>query len=204
MFFSFDGIDGTGKSTQVARFVPWLKEQGHAVVECRDPGGTALGERVREILLHRQEIEMGGVAEMLLYMAARAQLVEEVIRPALGRGETVVCDRFLLANVAYQGYGGGLGAKVVRDVGEIAVGSEMPVCVFLLDMPADAAARRMNRSLDRLESRGLVFLKRVRQGYLEEAARNDHIHVIDADQEVEGVWRDIERVASELLHRRHV
>src|SRR5262245_46414963 len=109
MFFSFDGIDGAGKSTQVRLFVEALRARGHEVVECRDPGSTPLGERVRELLLKSgADTPIDPRSEMLLYMAARAQLVDEVIRPALKAGKVVVSDRFLLANVAYQGHAGGL------------------------------------------------------------------------------------------------
>ena len=118
MFFSFDGIDGTGKSTQMALFVEWLRELGRDVVECRDPGGTPLGERLRDILLHKSDISMCRRAEMLLYMASRAQLVEQLIRPALDAGKTVVSDRYLLANVAYQGYTGEMNSE---DVWQVAV-----------------------------------------------------------------------------------
>src|SRR5258708_5597376 len=107
-FFSFDGVDGVGKSTQIDLFSQWLRQLGHDVVTCRDPGGTELGEAVRELLLQRHDLNIGRMAEMLLYMASRAQLVEQVIQPALAAGKTVVSDRFLLANVVYQGHAGGL------------------------------------------------------------------------------------------------
>jgi len=108
MFFTFDGLDGAGKSTQTERFCQWLAEQGHQVLTCRDPGSTGLGEAVREILLAGRIESIGPRSETLLYMAARAQLVDEVIRPALAAGKTVVSDRYLLANVVYQGHGRGL------------------------------------------------------------------------------------------------
>jgi dTMP kinase len=108
MFFSFDGIDGVGKSTQLRLFCEWLADQGLAPVVCRDPGSTPLGEQIRRVLLESKEsTPIGPRSEMLLYMAARAQLVDEVIRPALEAGRTVVSDRFLLANIVYQGYAGG-------------------------------------------------------------------------------------------------
>ena len=107
MFLSIDGGDGTGKSTQSELLCRWLGEQGREVVACRDPGSTPLGEAVRKLLLHRHDLEIDRRSEMLLYMAARSQLVEQVIRPALERGEVVVSDRYLLANVVYQGYAGG-------------------------------------------------------------------------------------------------
>src|SRR5262245_37167265 len=121
MFFSFDGIDGVGKSTQLLLFCNALRSTHHDVVECRDPGSTELGDAIREILLHGGEsIPIGRRSEMLLYMAARAQLVEEVIRPALEAGKIVVSDRFLLANVVYQGHAGGLDIETVRTVGRVA------------------------------------------------------------------------------------
>src|SRR5437868_6589400 len=120
MFFSFDGIDGVGKSTQLELFVQWLRESGRDVVSCRDPGSTELGEAIRKILLADFETPIARRSEMLLYMAARAQLVEQVIRPALARGQVVVCDRFLLANVVYQGYAGGLDVETLWNVGRVA------------------------------------------------------------------------------------
>ncbi|MCP4812538.1 MAG: dTMP kinase, partial [Planctomycetaceae bacterium] len=104
MFISFDGVDGVGKSTQAAQFVEWLQEQGHQVLRCRDPGSTELGERLRTLVLKDTKISIAAGSEMLLYMAARAQLVSEVIQPALASGKVVVSDRFLLANVVYQGH----------------------------------------------------------------------------------------------------
>ena len=136
MFFSFDGIDGVGKTTQMDLFCRWLAERGETVVTCRDPGCTPLGERVREILLTVTRIRQSpAAAEMLLYMAARAQLVDDVIRPALGAGKIVVSDRYLLANLVYQGHAGGLDIEAIRQVGAIAVDGIYPDAVFLLDMP---------------------------------------------------------------------
>ena len=113
MFLSIDGGDGTGKSTQLALLGQWLRQQGHQVVACRDPGSTRLGEAVREILLDRHDLDIHRRSEMLLYMAARAQLVEEIIRPRWPQGKIVLCDRYLLANVVYQGYGGGLDVETL-------------------------------------------------------------------------------------------
>ncbi|MCH5375333.1 MAG: dTMP kinase [Planctomycetes bacterium] len=195
MFFSFDGIDGTGKSTQMERFVEYLRSSGHRVFTCRDPGGTLLGERLREILLHRSEIPLAGRAEMLLYMASRAQLVDELIRPALDAGQIVVCDRFLLANVVYQGHAGGLDAEELWRVGEVAVGGIHPDMVFLLDMDVAEAARRIDRAPDRMESRGLDFMERVRRGFLREANRRPEIVVIDAGREVDVIAAEIRDTA---------
>jgi dTMP kinase len=196
-FFSFDGIDGVGKSTQIERFVAALRENGREVVACRDPGSTPLGETVRDILLHREEIPLAPRAEMLLYMAARAQLVAEVIAPALAAGKTVVSDRFLLANVVYQGHAGGLDVDELWQVGRVATAGIEPTMTFVLDMDSDAAAARLTGAADRLEKRGGEYRQRLRAGYLAEAARSDRIVVIDAARPVDDVACEIhERAAA--------
>ena len=203
MFFSFDGIDGVGKTTQMHLFCQWLTSRQVEVVTCRDPGSTPLGERVREILLTSDEqTSIAARSEMLLYMAARAQLVDEVIRPALAAEKTVVSDRFLLANVVYQGYAGGLDVATVRDVGRVATDGVMPDCIFLLDMSTQAALGRMGDQLDRVESRGREYRRRLRDGFLEEAGQwGDAIHVIDADRPVEAIQTEIRTIAEQLLTR---
>jgi dTMP kinase len=202
MFFSFDGLDGVGKSTQIDLFCRWLRAAERQVVACRDPGSTELGESIRELLLAHRDGGMSMTAEMLLYMAARAQLVDELIRPALARGQIVVCDRYLLANVVYQGYAGGLPPGLIREIGRTATGGIEPDVVFVLDMPHQAAHERLGGKLDRLESRGEAFRARLREGYLAEARRSpDKIVVIDAARTIEEVHRDICRVAEPLLNR---
>ncbi|MBL6713274.1 MAG: dTMP kinase [Pirellulales bacterium] len=171
-FLTLEGIDGSGKSSQLVRLADWLRSLGVDVVTCRDPGATAAGDAVRNILLHRQEIPLAATAEMFLYMAARAQLVEEVIRPALARGAWVVSDRFLLSNVVYQGRAGGLGAEKVWRIGETATGGLEPDLVLWLDIDLATAAQRMQRELDRLESRGDAFRQLLRDGYQAEATAN--------------------------------
>jgi dTMP kinase len=196
MFFSIDGGDGTGKTTQVALFCQWLGEQGREVVACRDPGSTPLGEAIRQLLLERHDLPIDRRSEMLLYMAARAQLVEEVIRPALAEGKTVVSDRYLLANVVYQGHAGGLDVATVWEVGRIATGGLLPDLTIVLDMPAEAAAARLDRRPDRMERQGEAFHARVRAGFLAEAARQpDRIVVVNAAQSVEQVQAEIRRLA---------
>ena len=201
MFFSFDGIDGVGKSTQIDLFCQWLGEQGKSVVQCRDPGSTPLGERVRELLLACDPTTpIDRRAEMLLYMAARAQLVEQVIRPALQRSDVVVSDRFVLANIVYQGHAGLLEIEQVRSVGEVAIGSVRPDAVFLLDMPVELADQRLTGERDRMELQGAAFRRRLREGFLAEAQRDSNaIHVIDATQDIEGVQAAIRAVAEPIL-----
>jgi dTMP kinase len=199
-FFSFDGIDGTGKSTQVQLLAEAVRARGREVVVCRDPGSTPLGERIREVLLTSDGgTPIGQRSEMLLYMAARAQLVEEVIRPAIDSGRVVIADRFLLANVVYQGHAGGLDPNEIWQVGSIATQGIMPDCVFLLDMEPDRAGKRMDRPLDRMENRGDEYRRRLREGFLREAARCDRTHVIGADRPVEVVQADIWRITAAQL-----
>jgi dTMP kinase len=187
-FIVLDGIDGAGKSSQIQPLVQWLKAGGRTVTTCRDPGSTPAGDAIRAILLDRHEIHLAPTSEMLLYMAARAQLVAEVIRPALARGEWVVSDRYLLANIVYQGHAGGLDPDVVRRVGAVATGGLVPDCVLVLDVDLATAARRLDRPLDKLENRGDEFRARLRAGYLAEAARDpERIAVIDAAAEPEVV-----------------
>jgi len=201
MFFSFDGIDGVGKTTQMDLFCQWLRERGADVVTCRDPGSTPLGERIRDVLLHSDgDTPIGRRAEMLLYMAARAQLVDEVLRPALAAGKTIVSDRYLLANIVYQGHAGGLDLEAIRQVGAVAVDGVRPDAVFLLDMSPTAADGRLRRTLDRMERQGSDYRERLRAGFLAEAARvENRAHLIDADRPVETVHAEIRRIAEELL-----
>ncbi|RMF43738.1 MAG: dTMP kinase [Planctomycetota bacterium] len=184
LFLSIDGIDGAGKSTQIALLATWYAEQGIEPVQVRDPGGTELGEAIREILLHRQEIPLGIRAEMLLYMASRAQLVEELIRPSLEAGRTVISDRYLLANVVYQSVDGRLSPDTIWQVGAIATSQLYPDLTVILDLPPEIAMSRLQGGLDRLESRGIDYMRRVRQGFLEQAQRMPHGQcvIIDATQ----------------------
>lgn len=145
MFFSFDGLDGVGKSTQIQLFCEWLTARGHTVVSCRDPGATQLGEAVREILLKQAGPAIGRMSEMLLYMAARAQLVEEIIQPALSVGKTIVSDRFLLSNIVYQGHAGGLEVAELWRIGNVITRGVQPNLTFLLDLPPAAAQGRLQR-----------------------------------------------------------
>ena len=200
MFISIDGGDGTGKSTQAELLVGWLRERGLVVAACRDPGSTPLGEAIRAVLLDRHDLNIHRRSEMLLYMAARTQLVEEIVRPALAAGKTVLSDRFLLANVVYQGYGGGLDVPTLWEVGRVATGGLMPDLTVVLDVPPDAAAARIDRPLDRMEQQGAAFHARVREGFLAEAARDpDRIVVIDASGSIENIQAEIRKYVSERL-----
>jgi len=202
MFFSIDGGDGTGKSTQIKLFCQWLGKLGHQVVACRDPGSTPLGEAVRELLLHRHDLEIDRHSEMFLYMAARAQMVRQIIRPALAEGKTVLADRYLLANVVYQGYGGGLDVETLWEVGRVATAGLLPELTIVLDLSAQAAASRLSGKPDRMEKQGDAFHRRVRDGFLAEAAREpERIVVIDASAPIEEVQAEIRKAAGRVLDK---
>ncbi|MGA2798318.1 MAG: dTMP kinase [Thermoguttaceae bacterium] len=200
LFFSIDGGDGVGKSTQSELFCQWLRGQGREVVACRDPGSTQLGDAVREILLNRHDLAIHRRSEMLLYMAARAQMVEEIIRPALEQVKIVVSDRYLLANVVYQGYGGGLDVETLWQVGRVSTGGLMPDLTIVLDLPAKTAAARIDRQLDRMEQQGTAFHARVREGFLTEAGRRPGIVVIDAGASIDEVQNAIHQAAAKLIN----
>jgi dTMP kinase len=204
VFFSFDGVDGSGKSTQATMFVEWLRDQGYEVTSCRDPGSTALGESIRQILLDRAGAAISPTSEMLLYMAARAQMIDEIIEPALAAGRVVVSDRYLLANVVYQGHAGGVNVDQIWQVGKVATRGRMPDLTFLLDLPDDDAQARMSREFDRIESRGADYRRRLRAGYHAEALRHtDHILVLDALHPMDEIQEQIRFAATQRLPPRY-
>lgn len=191
-FIVLDGMDGAGKSSQLVALADWIRGYGHEVVTCRDPGSTAVGDAIRAILLERRDLELDATAEMFLYMAARAQLVAEVVRPALARGAWVVSDRFLLSNVVYQGHAGGLRPETIWGVGAIATGGLTPDLILVLDVDLETAARRMNRPLDKMEDRGDGYRSRLRAGYLKESAANsERVFVVDANDSPAAVSESI-------------
>lgn len=200
MFFCFDGVDGVGKSTQIGLLTKLLSEQSGEVVTCRDPGTTSLGEKLRGLLLDRHGMSIHRRSEMLMYMAARAQMVEEVIRPALEAGKHVISDRFLLANVVYQGWAGGLSREEILAVGEVTVAGVKPDLNIILDMPADAAGKRIQREPDRMEAQGLAYMERVREGFLQEAKLDpQHVIVVNAARSIDEVHADVRRAALRVL-----
>jgi dTMP kinase len=200
MFLSIDGGDGAGKSTQIGLLCQWLRAAGHDLVACRDPGSTPLGEAVREILLHRHDLKIDRRSEMFLYMAARAQMVDQTIRPALAAGKTVVSDRYLLANVVYQGYGGGLDVDALWEVGRMATADLLPDMTIVLDVSPETAARRLARQRDRMELQGDAFHARVREGFLAEARRRpDRIVVVSAEGPIDAVQAEIRQHVARIL-----
>jgi dTMP kinase len=163
MFITFEGVDGAGKSTQVRLLAEQLRAEGRQVLETREPGGTALGEKVRDVIL-----AVGSLApwaEALLFAAARAQLVDEVIRPALARGEDVLSDRYIDSSLAYQGLARGLGVERVLVLNLAATGHLLPDRTFLIEVPLDQAARQRGNDPDRIEQEGDEFLEHVNSAY---------------------------------------
>jgi len=191
MFVTFEGLDGSGKSTQAELLRARLEAEGVDVVSTREPGGTELGERLRDLVLHGGHV--GPWAEALIYVAARAQLVDEVIRPALDRGASVICDRYLDSSIAYQGVARGLGLDRMLDLNLAAIGGLVPDRTYLLELDPGQVASRIRRHHDRLEREGDDFRERAAAGYRELAQRfPERIVILDAtrpvDEVAEGVY----------------
>ncbi len=191
-FVVFDGPDGCGKSTQFRRFAHWARAQGVVVTEVREPGGTDIGEQVRAILLDPRNTAMTIRAEMLLYMASRAQLLEERIRPALSRGEFVLADRFVSSTLAYQGTGGGMTRADILEVARVAVGEMWPDEVVVFDVDLATASKRLPTTLDRMEQKDAAFHERVREGYLQQCREDPARYIaIDARVEADAVFAQL-------------
>ncbi|MBL8764133.1 MAG: dTMP kinase [Phycisphaerae bacterium] len=192
-FVVFEGPDGSGKSTQFRRLSELCTAAGLTVTTVRDPGGTPAGERVREILLDRALTGMSVRCEMLLYMASRAELVEQRILPALQQNHLVLADRFVPSTLAYQGAAGGLPGADIAAVARVATRGLMPDAVVLFDIDERAAAARLRPLLlDRMEAKGLDFHRRVRQGYLDQAKADPRRYVlVDASKPEAAVWAEL-------------
>ena len=199
-FITIEGPEGSGKSTHSRLLCAHLRRRGVKVLHTREPGGTKVGETIRGILLDKNNKGMSDACELFLFLAARAQIVGEVIRPALARGYTVVCDRFHDATVAYQGYGAGLDLKLIEPAGRLATGGLKPDLTILLDVETGLGLRRAGVK-DRMETKSLRFHKRVRQGYLKMAKKEPRrIRVIrTSGSPVAEVQDKIRRVVSHVV-----
>lgn len=195
MFITFEGTEGSGKTTQIGRLVKELSEANYSVQSTREPGGTTVGDQIRSILLNPLNERLFPTSELLLYAASRAQHVREVIVPALKNGEIVISDRFADASVAYQSYGRNLNLTLIAQLNRIATDGLVPDLTFLLDLPVEIGLQRASRSrgtLDRIEQEKLEFHRRVQTGYLsiaEEAP--DRIKVVDATKPMDVIYQEI-------------
>jgi dTMP kinase len=208
MFVTFEGVDCSGKTTQASMLVDALRARSGTIVHfIREPGGTAISERLREILLDRSNLELSELTELFLFSASRAQLVAQFIHPALARGETVVCDRFYDSTTAYQGYGRGLDLEAVRRINTVATAGTDPDLTLLVDIPVaeiEARKRASGSAPDRMENAGRAFYERVREGYLAIAREQPgRFVVVDGMRNVNAIALDIRRAVEERLEQPH-
>lgn len=202
MFITFEGPDGSGKSTIIQKVYDYLIENNYDVIKTREPGGSPIAEKIRNLILDTENIKMGYRTEALLYAASRAQHVEETILPALNENKIVLCDRFLISSLAYQGVGRGLGIENVRNINDFAINGIFPDFVLFFDVDPITTLKRKSSldTADRLEKEGNNFHERVYNGYKEILNSEKNIEIIDATQSVEDVFNQCIKV----LKRRNV
>jgi dTMP kinase len=199
-FITFEGSEGSGKSTQSRLVYQYLKKKKKAVVYLREPGGTTISEALREILLDVKNKKMISECEALLYMAARAQLVEEVIRPALKKGKIVLCDRFLDSTIIYQGNGNGLNIAFLKEIGKFVAKGLKPNLTFVFDLPTTQGFSRLKRKKDRIEQRSRQYHNRVRRGYLRLAKTEPRrVKLIKATRPRREIYGEILKWVEKLL-----
>ena len=193
-FITFEGSEGCGKSTQSEMLFSYLKARGAKVIYLREPGGVRLSETIRTILLDPKS-KISAQAETLLYMAARAQVVEEIIKPALEAKKIVVCDRFLDSTIAYQGYGLGIDIKVIKSMGNFATGGITPDLTIFLDLPVESGLKHRHNCKDRIEQRSMSYHEKVRKGYLalakQEPRRIKIVKVLDNKFKTQNKIREV-------------
>jgi dTMP kinase len=204
ILITFEGPEGSGKSTQAAALVRFLRRHRVPVVQTHEPGGTAAGRAVRRLLLHTRRTQLATLTEVYLFMASRAQLIDEVIAPALRQGRAVICDRFLDATLAYQGGGGGVSRHLIEALARPALQGVRPQKTFLLDIDTRAGFRRVGAQRDRMESKSRTFHERVRRAYIRLATQAPRrIQRIEANRPRADVQRDIRHAAVAALRRRY-
>lgn len=197
-FIVLDGPDGCGKSTQAKLLGEWLERQGVPTETFRDPGDTAIGEKIRQILLNPEHIAMSTAAEVLLYMAARAQLWEEKIAPAIMQKKCVILDRWLSSTCAYQGYAGGFGIKQVIKLATDSLKMPWPDLTIILDVDLETSANRLSGQPDRMEAKPRQYHQKVRDGFLEIAHRQKNFLIVDATGDIETIHKQIVQLISEV------
>lgn len=200
IFITFEGSEGSGKSTQSKLLYQYLRRKGFRAVYLREPGATRIGEKIRRILLAPKNKFMSPECEMLLYMASRAQVVTDVIRPALKKGEIVICDRFLDSTIAYQGYGLGVDIKTIKCVGDFVTCGIKPDLTIFLDLPPASGLKKCGRIKDRIEKRPLNYHLRVREGYLKLAKQEpQRIKVIKLDDDKSVTQQKIRKLLRNVI-----
>ena len=197
-FIVIDGPDGCGKTTQTKLLVDWLKKQGVDVETFREPGGTAIGEKIRQILLNPEHIAMSTAAEVMLYMAARVQLWQEKIAPALKGNKCVILDRWLSSTCAYQGFAGSFGIDKVINIAQDCLERSWPDLTVILDVDLKTASARLNRDLDRMEQKGDGYHKKVRRGFLELAKSRKDFVVIDGADDIKTVHKKVIEIVEKI------
>lgn len=199
-FITFEGSEGSGKSTQSKMLCRYLKRKGFKVIYLREPGGTKISEKIRKILLDARNDSITPMTETLLYMAARSQVVKEVIAPALKKGKIVVCDRFLDSTVAYQGYGLGIDIKLIKNIGRSVISGIKPDLTIFLDLPLKKGLEHRQYSQDRIEKRSLTYHARVLNGYFRLAALEPkRIKIVKVDQSRNKTQSEIRKITDRLL-----
>lgn len=199
LFITFEGADGSGKSTQLKMAAEFLQKKGMEVISTRDPGGTPLGSKIREILLHHDG-KIATYCELFLYLADRAQHIDEKIIPALQEGKTVLCDRYVDSTLAYQGYARGLDKEEILKLNNIVAQSLMPDLTFVFDVSTEVAEKRIGETKDRLESEAKEFHQKVREGFLDLAKKYpERIKIIDANQDIDKVYSDVLRILESYI-----
>lgn len=198
---TFEGIDGSGKSTQIKKLESRLKSLKINYITYREPGGTKLSEKIRQILLDKENMELSSISEGLLFAAARAQLVKEKIRPDLDSGKVVICDRFIDSTIAYQGYGRRLDIQKLVSINEIATEGLIPDITFLLDIKPENAFKRIDSTeIDRMESVGINFFKKIRKGYFQIIKDNpERFFLINADRSEVLIENEINEIIDEVI-----
>ncbi|MGN0244286.1 MAG: dTMP kinase [Lachnospiraceae bacterium] len=207
IFITLEGADGSGKSTQITLLQEYLKQQGFEVVLSREPGATAIGEKIRQVILDKENREMGHMTELMLYASARAQLVEEVIQPALECGKAVICDRFVDSSAVYQGMGRGLGVELVYEVNKHAIRNIMPDVTFFIDISAQEGIRRKKNQaeLDRMELETISFHEKVVEGYRSLARQYpERIKSIDGMLPVEEIQDYIRQEVAQVCKSKNI
>ena len=202
LFITFEGADGSGKTTQLNNVKSFLEQKGFDVVITREPGALDIGQKIRNILLHHDGI-VADRCEMFLFLADRAQHVETFIKPAIDEGKIILCDRHTDSTIAYQGYGRGQEINLLKDLNKIAINGLNPDLTLLFDVSTEVAQERVGSEKDRMESAGVEFHKKVRNGYLElQKQEPERIKIVNANNSIEEVFEETKAIVSKLIQEK--